>query len=64
MEKLFAGIFFGVLIEHYHLFVKSATPLPFDQCLHTEMTMHDLIFLGLTLGAFGLMGLAVRALQR
>jgi hypothetical protein len=64
MEKFLAGLVVGVLIERFHAIKISPEALVTSGCIKPEVLMQDVLFLGLALGAFALMALAIRALQR
>ncbi len=64
MEWFFAGLIAGVLIEHFHALEFGHNSLIANECIKPEVLMNDVLFVGLTLAAFGMMTLAVRILQR
>jgi hypothetical protein len=64
MDRFFAGLVVGVLIERFHVIRPSPDALVMNGCLKPEVLMEDVMFIALVLGAFSLMAWAIRALQR
>lgn len=64
MDRFLAGLVVGVLIERFHVIRPSPEVIVTNGSIKPEVLMDDVMFIALTLGAFGLMVLAIRALQR